>query len=1094
MIGNLNRSSRFIALAAVVTAAIVYVSSFPSSAAPSTAVQTADTPRIKFKRISIEDGLSQSIVECIIQDKTGFLWLGTESGLNKYDGYDFTVMVNDPKDPNSLSYNHILSVCEDSHGYLWIGTFHGGLNRYDPETGIFKLYINDPRNSSSISHNNINAILEDRSGTLWIGTDDGLNRFDPVSDSFSRFLDSSKSSTSPGGSAVLDIYEDDEGMLWIAQDGNGLCCVDTHGILMRHYLHDPGDDSSLSSNSVRSIFQDRSETFWVGTVGGGLNRLDDSRKHFSRYRHDPHDPSSLSNDNVYAIYEDSFGSLWIGTKGGGLNLYDRGNDGFFHYLNDPNDPTSIGYNEIYDIFEDRSGVIWLGTYGDGTSSFHGKLSKFNVYRPDPTDPEALNEGIVWSILEDTDKTLWIGTHGGGLNHFDRKSGRFTHFRNDHDDPESINSDIVRIVFMDRNKTIWVGTRDGIGRFNRKTGKFSRYTHDPGDPSSISHNEIRSIYEDRKGTMWIGTYGGGLNSFDRESGKFQTFRHDIDDSTSLSNDFVREMLEDSAGRFWIGTQGGGLELMNRARGTFTHFRTDISDPQSLNNDYAFTILEGEGRTLWIGTMGGGLNRLDINTGKFRHFTEDDGLANNSVYCILGGNDGKLWMSSNFGISSFDPETEEFSNYNSEDGIQSNEFNGGSSFKSSSGELFFGNIDGFISFFPDRIVNNPNIPPVVLTTFKKLNKSVDLDRPIARIDELVLSHKDYFFSFEFSALDYYAPGKNKYAYMMEGLDKDWIYTDSSKRIATYTTLQPGKYIFRVKGSNNDGIWNEEGVSIKITITPPFWKTLWFRALIGLIIAAIIFILYNRRVKNVRISTELMAAQAAQMSIMPHKDPQIDGFDISGTCIPANEVGGDFYDYMWLDIEKTRFLVAIGDVSGKAMKAAMIAVMSSGMICSRAMGNSSISKIMTEINPPLFSKTEATMYTALFLAAIDIKTKEIAFSNAGFSDPILKTAESLMKIDNVGSRLPLGMLEDTSYSEKKVRMEHNDILVLFSDGVPDAINQSKEFYDTDSLETLLKDRVTPSMSAREIKELIVDDVMRFAGHTPQNDDITLVVIKAC
>ncbi|MBN2185263.1 MAG: SpoIIE family protein phosphatase [Candidatus Krumholzibacteriota bacterium] len=1049
-------------------------------------------PGIKFKQISIEEGLSQSIVECIIQDRKGFLWLGTESGLNKYDGYDFTVMVNDPEDANSLSYNHILSVCEDDQGYLWIGTFHGGLNRYDPHTGRFKLFVNDPKDDTSISHNNINVLHKDHSGALWIGTDRGIDRYDRASDSFSRYLYDPASESGENRSAVLDIYEDNDGRMWIGHGGKGLSCTDENGKVLKRYMNDPGDPSSLSNNSVRSIFRDRSGTLWVGTIGGGLNRLDAGKERFTRYRNDPDDPASLSSNNVYAIYEDGYGSLWIATKGGGLNLYNRKNDNFFHYINDPTDPTSIGYDEIYDIFEDRSGVIWLGTYGNGTSSFNTRLSKFNVYRPNPSVPDGLNEGIVWSILEDDGGILWIGTHGGGLNRFDRKTGKYTHFLNDPDDDESINSNIVRVVFKDSSNTIWVGTHRGIGRLDRKTGKFTRYSHDSGDPHSISHNEIRSIYQDRAGTLWVGTYGGGLNRFNREKGTFQSYRHDIDDSTSISNDFIREMLEDRSGRFWIGTQGGGLELMNRTRGTFSHFRTDIDNPYSLNNDYAFTVFEDTSGVLWIGTMGGGLNRFDTSTGRFSYFSEDDGLSNNSVYCILGGNDGKLWMSTNFGISSFDTGTKEFRNYNNEDGIQSNEFNGGSSYRSGSGELFFGNIDGFVSFFPDRIENNPNIPPVVITSFKKLNKEAVLDRPITEIDRLVLSYKDYFFSFEFSALDFSAPGKNRYAYMMEGLDKEWIYTDSEKRFATYTTLPPGKYVFRVKGSNNDGVWNEEGVSIDITITPPFWQTIWFRLLSGLIIAGIIFVLYSRRVKNVRISAELQAAHAAQMSIMPHEDPRIEGFDISGICIPANEVGGDFYDYMWLDPERSRFLVAIGDVSGKAMKAAMIAVMSSGMICSKASEGSSVSRIMTDLNLPLFSKTDSTMYTALFLAAIDIRTKEISFSNAGFSDPILKNNRSLKRIPNVGSRLPLGMFEDTFYSENKIYLAPDDILVLFSDGVPDAINSSREFYDTASLEKLLKEKIQSSMSAKEIRDMIVDDVMRFAGHTAQNDDMTLVVIK--
>ncbi|HSG27233.1 MAG TPA: SpoIIE family protein phosphatase, partial [Candidatus Krumholzibacterium sp.] len=513
------------------------------------------------------------------------------------------------------------------------------------------------------------------------------------------------------------------------------------------------------------------------------------------------------------------------------------------------------------------------------------------------------------------------------------------------------------------------------------------------------------------------------------------RNDPDDPTTLSNDFIRVMHEDENGDFWIGTQGGGLELFDREAGTFEHFRADPSAPNSLSNDYVFVIHEDRAGIMWIGTMGGGLNAFDRSTREFTVYTEEDGLSDNSIYGMLEDDRERLWLSTNYGLSMFDPRTGAFKNYTEADGLQSNEFNGGAFFKSEEGELFFGGINGFNSFFPREIMDNTFVPPVVITSFTKLNQPVDFGVPLSEVRDIVLSYKDYVFSFQFSALDFTAPGKNRYAYMMEGLDSDWIYTGAEKRFATYTTLAPGDYTFRVKGSNNDGVWNEAGVSIHITITPPFWKKTWFRALAGVVIFGAALFFYFYRMRDVRIIAELKAAHNAQMSIMPHSDPVVDGFDISGVCIPAYEVGGDFYDYIWMDEQHRRFGVAVGDVSGKAMKAAMIAVMSSGMISSRASRMSSIEAMMNDLNLPIHSKTDPNMYTALLLAAFDLEEKEMVFVNAGFSDPILKSNGNVGLVKNAGSRIPLGLLEETTYTERKIKLYAGDLLVFYSDGIPDA-----------------------------------------------------------
>jgi serine phosphatase RsbU (regulator of sigma subunit) len=427
---------------------------------------------------------------------------------------------------------------------------------------------------------------------------------------------------------------------------------------------------------------------------------------------------------------------------------------------------------------------------------------------------------------------------------------------------------------------------------------------------------------------------------------------------------------------------------------------------------------------------------------------------------------------------------------QDGLQSKEFDAGAYFKSRSGEMFFGGINGFNAFYPENIKDNPYVPPIVITSFSKLNREVKLEGSPSHLE---LSYRDYVFSFEFAALDYTAPMKNLYAYKMEGLDKDWVYTDASKRSAKYTTLPAGKYAFKVKGANNDGVWNETGVAIGITITPPFWRTWWFRGLAILSAVIVVLLWYRRRLKTVLMQAELQAAHDAQMSIMPHSDPSVEGFDISGICIPAAEVGGDFFDYFWLNDQKTRFGIAIGDVSGKAMKAAMIAVMSSGMISSKANASFSPREALTGLNRPLFAKTNEQTYTALWLAALDVASKTFTYSNAGFLDPLYKSGGSVRLVESTGARLPLGALQDTVYEEGSLRIMKGDVLVLFTDGVTEARNNAKEFYDYAHLRKLLERLDASMLSAREIKTKIIEDVKRFTGSAQQADDMTVLVVKA-
>jgi len=1054
----------------------------------------AQADHILFSQLSIEEGLSQSIVSCIAQDRRGFMWFGTEDGLNRFDGYDMKVIRHEPDNPNSLSYNEILCLLEDKDGFLWIGTFNGGLNRYDPATREFRHFRHDPWDPTSLSHDIVRAVHQDRDGRIWVGTDGGLNLLNPATGAFTRLRHDPQDPASLSHDAVLTILEDGRGALWVGTDGGGLNRLDPSAVGFDHYDVTLDNGVCLGSQSVRALYEDKAGALWVGTDGGGLARISPDRTSHRCYQRDPADPSSLSHNSVYAVFEDQAGAVWVGTDGGGLDRLDQATGAFTAFVNDPNDRTSITYNQIRAIYEDRSGVIWVGTYGGGVNRFDGKRKAFKLFKPDPDDANSLSQDIIWSIHEDPDGVLWIGTHGGGLDRLDRATGRYTHYRHDPDNPNSLSHDVVRVVCQDRRGRLWLGTNGGgLCTLDPVTGGFQAYRHDPADPGSLSHDQVRSVYEDHTGQIWVGTNGGGLNRLDPATGRFTRFSHDPADSTSLSNDYVRVILEDSRGLFWLGTQGGGLNRLDRRTGRFTHFNHDARDTSSLGNDFIFSIHEDLDGVLWLGTWGGGLNRFDVLAEDFHHYTTADGLASNAIYGVLQDGTGQLWMSTNHGLSRFDPEKGDFKNYTVSDGLQSNEFNGGSYFASPSGELFFGGIYGFNSFFPQEIRDNPVVPPVEITAFLKMNREFRFNGPIDQLDRIELSHRDFLFSFEFTALDFSAPDKNQYAYKLEGLHTNWITTSAQKRSATFTTLAPGRYRFRVIGSNNDGVWNEEGASVEIIITPPFTRTWWFRTGAVLLLVAGTALLWRWRMNNVRLGSELRTAHDAQMGIMPQSAPDLANLDIAGACIPAYEVGGDFYDIFWQDREKTRLGVAVGDVSGKAMQAAMVAVMSSGMVYCGADKCRKPSALLRHLNRSLFAKTDPTMFTALSFLSIDVETREIVYAMAAMEPPILVADGRPVKLPGARLGLPLGAFEDSEYHDCRLHLEAGQVLVLYTDGVIEARNKAGDFYDDYRLLGLLERIPLARLTAEEIKTRIVDDARRFTGGTLLADDMTLVVIKA-
>ena len=798
-----------------------------------------EEPRnLRFRRYSLEDGLSQVFITSIAQDTRGFIWVGTQEGLNRFDGYDFVAYSHDPENPHSISHNLIKSILVDDRGFIWVGTDGGGLNRFDPASASFTRYRHDPDDEASLSHDRVRVVHQDRSGQLWVGTDGGgLNRLDRDSGAITRFLHDPDNPHSLSDDRVYGIAEDEAGFLWIATDGGGLNRLHPPTGRFDHFRHVADDPKSLPSDRVRTVFVDRDGALWAGTRDRGLARMR-ADGGFQVFRHDPDDPASLSYDDVRAVYQSADGALWIGTDDG-LNLWRPKTETFARYTQDAADPFSLSHGSVKSILQDSGGILWVGTFTGLNKSNHPSTPFGHVRRLGDA-PNQLSDNFVNAFAEDHRGGVWVGTPKG-VDRFDPATGTFQTLEQVAGGAVDLSDKRVMALQFDSAGDLWIGTRGGgLDRVTPATGAIERFSHRSGDPGSLSADGVTSLLEDSRRRLWVGTYRGGLNLLRRGSRRFQHFRHHPGDATGLSSDRVLTLLEERSGAIWAGTHGGGLNRMEPDTGRWRHYRNDPDDPQSLSSDYIFSLLEDGHGNLWIGTQGAGLNlwaAADRHAGRprFTRFTKQNGLLSETIYALQLDGEQRIWISTNRGLSRLDPATGRFKHYNSSHGLQSDEFNHGASLRTSNGQLLFGGINGFNVFRADRISTNPTQPPIVLTQIYKFNKPVELG-PLELLDEVELTHRDYVIAFEFAALDYAAPDLNHYQYRLEGLDKDWV-DNGTRRRATYTNLAPGDYTFRVRGSNNDGVWSEQQVGLRLRSLPPPWRSGWAYALYAVLLGGVI-----------------------------------------------------------------------------------------------------------------------------------------------------------------------------------------------------------------------------------------------------------------
>jgi signal transduction histidine kinase/ligand-binding sensor domain-containing protein/DNA-binding response OmpR family regulator len=813
---------------------------------------------IVFEHITTGEGLSQSTVNAIVQDQRGFMWFGTNDGLDKYDGYSIERFSHEKDNINSLSKNAILSLYEDKDEMLWIGTYGGGLNRFDFETQHFTHFVHNSSNPFSISNNQVFEIFEDSEGVFWLGTEQGVDRF--YKDE-SKFESVDLQAGIPFGKTEA-ITEDRLGDVWIA-GGNGLF---RYSRLYKSFRQVPlytNSSVTIPGNFVWEVFVDRRGDLWVGSLWG-LSKFDYATGVFKHFRPEGWPEFSGRNFHVRNIYEDRQNNLWIGTDGAGILLFDRQNGTFSKVPGNKNQSGSFSDNVVTSIFEDRTGNLWFGTFKSGINKIDRLSKKFQTFRHEQYNSNSLPKSDIKAVYQDESLATWVGTEKGGLSKIDRKSGKITTWENIPADENSLPDNVVLSIVKGAGKKLWIGTfSGGLSHFDPNSGKFERMP-DIATPSGEKSNVVWNIYPDISRKLWIGTWGAGLHLFDPETRQFEYF--DITEKGIKSNNSVLSICRDYQGFIWVGTYGDGLKRVNPLTKEVKHFRINDENPASLIDNLVHVVFEDKNRNLWVGTKDG-LDRFDRQSEHFIHYSTLNGLPNNVINGILQDDENNLWVSTNKGLSKFNPGTGEFRNYNIHDGLQGNEFNRGVCFAAPNGDFLFGGVNGLNIFNPAEIQDNPFIPNVVITGMKIKNTPISfgdknniLDKHISATNEIVLPYDFSVLTFDFVALNFTKSEKNQYAYFLENYDEEWRFVNE-QRTATYTNLNPGEYEFFVKGSNNDGLWNEQGTSVKLTVLPPYWKTWWFRAIIVFLIwggFTVLFMIRTRMIKHQKMELEKLVAE--------------------------------------------------------------------------------------------------------------------------------------------------------------------------------------------------------------------------------------------
>jgi ligand-binding sensor domain-containing protein/serine phosphatase RsbU (regulator of sigma subunit) len=1089
---------------------------------------------IKFKSIGVDEGLSINFVLCILQDKNGFMWFGTQDGLNRYDGYQVTVFRNRHDDANSISNNAVNCLAEDKAGNILIGTNDGGLNIYDPLKNKFTHFVHDPK-KNSLSNNTVRCILTDSDGKIWVGTEHGLNLVDPANGNVTTYFHTENETGSLPDNQVYSLAQTADGVLWIGTFDKGLCSFNKKSGQFKTFLIPPQFASGNTSldeykNRIYALHATSEGKIYVGTDGGmGIFNNETAQwENFVHFGNAKYENLTLLN-RIWGIAEDKQGILWIASYGGGLIRYKKSGD-YDVYTQNETEFYSLRSNQIVSVLVDQEDNVWAGTQSNGINVFFRALNKFQHFKHNELNPNSLNNDHVFALLVDRNGKTWIGTDGGGVNIFDKSTGKFDISFNEKLKKSGITNLSVLSLFEDSEGMIWVGTwGSGLVSYDPATGKTTDYLS-----TSTWGTAVTKIIESPDGNIWVATYGDGVYRINKKTGKTMRF----DEENGLSSAKVFCVFLDSKKNLWIGTEGGGVCLKALAETgnekPFKLFQHDGTN-KGLSSNTIYDIYEDPSGIFWLGTTNG-LNKIERD-GKIVYYFEKDGLPNSTVYGIMPDKSGNLWMTTNKGVSRFNPralatasqkpdenprkENEVFRNYDKKDGLQGLEFNSGSFYVSKTGEMLVGGENGFNIFKPAAIADNPHAPKVYISSFKRFGKEVNFDSSIVSKKFIELSYRDNFFSFDFVALDYLEPSKNKFSYMLEGVDEHWS-APSTIRYASYTQLEGGHYVFRVKASNNDGIWNEIPTELHIRIIPPWWKTKWFYTLSILAgIAAIFgFVRYrtaavkkeNRILeqkvaertfelaqKNKDITSSIEYAKRIQEALLPSTDLIFSRLsDAFILYKPKDIVSGDFY---WFGEKNELKIFAVVDCTGHGVPGAFMSMIGHNLLNQVVLENgiTDPGSILNALNKGVQAALKQGSNSVntndgmdVALVTLNTRNNDLKFAGANRSLVVVSKEGELEKIDS--NKFPIGGAQinsERNFTTHHKMMAKGDTVYLFSDGFADQFggDKGKKFMVKRFHELLSSIQIYPMADQGKV---LNEKLESWKGTYEQVDDVLVAGIR--
>ena len=812
--------------------------------------RAGDTTRYTeaFQRFGVSDGLANNVAFDVAQDKYGFIWVTTRNGIAKFDGSDFTVYRPVPPGVKRNVAQFYQTIAQSRDGNLWFCSWGNGLLKLDLATERFTFFRHDDRNPHTIAGNNVWFAFEDRDGMMWVSSQGGLSRLDPRTGVATVYRHDPARPDSLANPIPTQVVQDKDGMLWVGTYGGGLDRLDPATGTFTHYRHDDRNPNSLVNDSIEGLFLDTDGTLWIAT-DGGLDHFDPASGTFTLFQHDPNDPGSLANNAVLKVMRDSRGQLWTSHWGGGIHRMIPRTGKFAHYRYDPGDPLSVASNMTEYMTESRDHALWIATF-NGLVRFDEESGRFHSMFQQTGLSATSGRMLVSGMVSDRHGRLWTVSEDAGAVRYDPATSTSRHYLPEPGNPHSLSEVAITGIAAAPDGTIWLTTRAGLDRYDERTDRFERFTLSRYAPQgATSDSTISDLVIDRRGMLWMSVYGVGLQRFDPKRKALTIYTHDPANPASLASNLTNAVLAAGDGSVWVAADAG-LSRLDPASGKFTNF----TERDGLSTLIANDLTELPDGTILVATDVG-VNRYDPRSGRFSAFTTQQGMPSNYVMSLEVDDRGNIWAGTDKGLVRITPSTGKVRVYDARDGLPSNQFWNHSAYRGADGTMYFGTTDGLTSFHPDAFRDNPDAPPVYITQLSLFKRKVvpgphsPLATTVALTRAVTLDYRQSSLGFRFAALNYRWPAKNQYAYQLEGFDRGWTYVDSAHREAAYTNLAPGQYVFRVKASNNDGVWNETGAALAITITPPWWQTWTFRSLMAFAALAGVYAFYRMRVRQLQ-----------------------------------------------------------------------------------------------------------------------------------------------------------------------------------------------------------------------------------------------------